>query len=179
MVRLALPLCILSTKYKVSSSPLHLLNPTFSEGISTVTSDLRLLKQISDPAQRHLCYGTHKKKRCGGTSPKLSHQVTRPYPLEAAQHPVVDASLGVALCWRSGCQRKQGVCWSQWLSEQMWHCLWYHCFWSSKRKSSMKHNRLHTKGYSRFWINSTVRKGCRKSLWKARCHLLRPAVHRV
>ena len=59
-----------------------------------------------------------KKKRCGGTSPKLSHQVTRPYPLEAAQHPVVDASLGVALCWRSGCQRKQGVCWSQWLSEQ-------------------------------------------------------------
>lgn len=59
------------------------------------------------------------------------------------------------------------------------HCLWYHCFWSSKRKSSMKHNRLHTKAYSRFWINSTVRKGCRKSLWKARCHLLRPAVHRV
>lgn len=72
---------------EVSSSPLHLLNPTFSEGISTVTSDLRLLKQISDPAQRHLCYGTHKKKLCGGTSPKLSHQVTRPYPLEAAQHP--------------------------------------------------------------------------------------------
>lgn len=87
MVRLALPLCILSTKYKgifLTLTPVesHLLRGHQHRDLWSQAAQTNFRPRATAPLLRN-----PKKKRCGGTSPKLSHQVTRPYPLEAAQHP--------------------------------------------------------------------------------------------